>query len=829
MVIYKDANLDPEPDPLKKTVNFRDIGLAEQRLVGVQYLDWNAWNMNTGFAVEDNTHWIYNGTGLNTGDVIPGIIGYEIDSQFSGYLLPDSVSYTVLGQSPYAGNIHGPVLADTVIYETSLGSHVFASGSISWSWGLNRLGYIDQNLRTMMKNLLDRFVGPRPVPTAPAVTNPGPRNSLVGNAVSLAVTASDPQRDTLVFTADGLPAGLGIASNTGVISGTVVAAGLGSHTVSVHVTDGTQTTTVNFIWLVTASLELANCGAPTYNQNTDHNLYLWKECGTDNWHARLTSGGTSFITFSGTIESTTGFISVTKVNLESSDTVDTSNPNAIQFSFGAGNGGTDEVVFVPQIGTQMCFRRSQATTTEVRVGHGATPTVPPFDPTTSQGCYPLPNTAPLVTNPGDQSATEGDVVSLNISASDAEGNTLTYTAGGLPPGLGISASTGVISGTVAQGSAGAYNASVYVNDGALTTTVSFTWTVSSPPPPNTAPQVTNPGDQSATEGDVVSLDIVANDAEGNSLNYIADGLPLGLNIDAGTGVISGTVAPGSAGVYNTSVYVNDAALMTTVSFTWTVYAPNTAPQVTNPNDQGSTEGDVISLPISASDNEGNTLGYTADGLPPGLAIDPDTGVIGGTVAAGSAGAYNASVHVSDGSLTTTINFTWTVNLPNTAPQVTNPHDQTSTEGDVISLGIEASDTGSNPLSYSADGLPPGLAIDPDTGVIGGTVAAGSAGAHNASVHVYDGSLTTTVSFTWTVSSPPPSNPPDGDINDDGLVNVVDILLAQRALLGEITLTTDQMVHADVAPLQNGIPAPDGQFDLGDLLAIERKVLGLTSF
>jgi hypothetical protein len=61
------------------------------------------------------------------------------------------------------------------------------------------------------------------------------------------------------------------------------------------------------------------------------------------------------------------------------------------------------------------------------------------------------------------------------------------------------------------------------------------------------------------------------------------------------------------------------------------------------------------------------------------------------------------------------------------------------------------------------------------------------------------------------------------------VNVVDILLAQRALLGEITLTTDQMVHADVAPLQNGIPAPDGQFDLGDLLAIERKVLGLTSF
>jgi hypothetical protein len=501
------------------------------------------------------------------------------------------------------------------------------------------------------------------------------------------------------------------------------------------VTDGTQTTTVNFMWVVTLFPELANCGAPT-NPNLDHNLYLWKECGTDNWHARLTSGGSSLITFSGTVESTTGFVSVTKVNIESSDTVDTSNPNAIQFSFIAGNGGTDEVGFVPQIGTQMCFRRSQTTTTQVRVGKDATPTVPPFDPTTSQGCYPPPNTAPLVTNPGDQSATEGDVVSLDIVASDAEGNSLSYSAAALPPGLSIDAGTGLISGTVAQSSSGVYNTSVYVNDGALTTTVNFTWTVSSPPPPNTAPSVTNPGDQSATEGDVVSLDIVASDAEGNSLNYIADGLPPGLAIDAGTGMISGTVAPGSAGAYNTSVYVNDAALMTTVS------------------------------------------------------------------------------------------FTWTVNLPNTAPQVTNPGDQTATEGDVILLGITASDAELNPLSYTADNLPTGLTIDAGTGVIGGTVAAGSAGAYNASVHVSDGSLTTTVDFIWTVAA---SIQSDGDLNEDGFVDVVDILLAQRALLGEITLTTDQKVHADVAPLQNGIPAPDGQFNLGDVLVIERKGLGLISF
>ncbi|MBV9449585.1 MAG: hypothetical protein JO345_27195, partial [Streptosporangiaceae bacterium] len=52
-----------------------------------------------------------------------------------------------------------------------------------------------------------------------------------------------------------------------------------------------------------------------------------------------------------------------------------------------------------------------------------------------------------VTNPGNQSGTVGTAVSLQISASDsASGQTLTYTATGLPAGLSIS-SSGLISGT----------------------------------------------------------------------------------------------------------------------------------------------------------------------------------------------------------------------------------------------------------------------------------------------------------------------------------------------------------------------------------------------
>ena len=53
-----------------------------------------------------------------------------------------------------------------------------------------------------------------------------------------------------------------------------------------------------------------------------------------------------------------------------------------------------------------------------------------------------------VTNPGSQSATVGTAVSLQITATDsATGQTLTYSATGLPTGLSISSSTGLISGT----------------------------------------------------------------------------------------------------------------------------------------------------------------------------------------------------------------------------------------------------------------------------------------------------------------------------------------------------------------------------------------------
>jgi hypothetical protein len=84
-----------------------------------------------------------------------------------------------------------------------------------------------------------------------------------------------------------------------------------------------------------------------------------------------------------------------------------------------------------------------------------------------------------VTNPGNQTATVGTAASLQIAASDsASGQTLTYSASGLPAGLSVNSSTGLISGTPTTAATSTVTVTATDGTGASGST-SFTWTVGS--------------------------------------------------------------------------------------------------------------------------------------------------------------------------------------------------------------------------------------------------------------------------------------------------------------------------------------------------------------
>jgi len=83
-----------------------------------------------------------------------------------------------------------------------------------------------------------------------------------------------------------------------------------------------------------------------------------------------------------------------------------------------------------------------------------------------------------VTNPGNQTGTVGTVASLQIHASDSDGGALTYSATGLPAGLTINSSNGLISGTPTT--ATTYTVTVTATDastGNPTGSTAFSWTI----------------------------------------------------------------------------------------------------------------------------------------------------------------------------------------------------------------------------------------------------------------------------------------------------------------------------------------------------------------
>ncbi len=90
--------------------------------------------------------------------------------------------------------------------------------------------------------------------------------------------------------------------------------------------------------------------------------------------------------------------------------------------------------------------------------------------------------------------------------------------------------------------------------------------------------------------------------------------------------------------------------------------------------------------------------------------------------------------------------------------VTQLADQTNSEGQTINLPVSAS--GGDPLenfSFSATGLPPGLQIEPTTGLLFDDIDVGAAGSYNVTITVDKPSSTPVqMSFIWNVVTNPPS-------------------------------------------------------------------------
>ena len=116
-----------------------------------------------------------------------------------------------------------------------------------------------------------------------------------------------------------------------------------------------------------------------------------------------------------------------------------------------------------------------------------------------------------VTNPGSQTGTVGTPASLQIQASDsASGQTLSYSATGLPAGLSLNSSTGLISGTPTT--AASYAVTVTAKDGTgAAGSASFSWTISAAGGGCSGQKLGNPGFETGTAPPwTATTDVIAN-------------------------------------------------------------------------------------------------------------------------------------------------------------------------------------------------------------------------------------------------------------------------------------------------------------------------------
>lgn len=306
----------------------------------------------------------------------------------------------------------------------------------------------------------------------------------------------------------------------------------------------------------------------------------------------------------------------------------------------------------------------------------------------------------------------------------ANNHPTSFGATGLPPGLSCDASSGLISG--APVTSGTFSFVVSATGLGGTATATVTLLVDGPqitsslyPPP-------------AGVGSSYKYQITASSPP---TSFDASSLPPGLSINKVTGLISGV--PSAAGTYVVSVtaYTNDGSASANVRI---VITP---PQITSSLSPAPVQvGEFFAYQITA---DGHPTSFDASGLPAGLQINRSTGIISGTPTEVGNFGVTAIAHGSYGDASAI------VYLQITPPQITSGYRYEVFTGDQFSYQITATN---KPTHFAASSLPPGLSIDPQTGIISGTPSI--SGFYNLAITASGTGGDATGTVTLVISLPP---------------------------------------------------------------------------
>jgi hypothetical protein len=375
------------------------------------------------------------------------------------------------------------------------------------------------------------------VNAAPAITSANSTTFSIGSAGTFTVTATGYPAPTLSnaafsgCTPSTLPSGVTFVAGTGVLAGTPAAGTSGTYTLCINATNGEgPAATQNFTLTVGSPPAITSAGTTTFT---------------------VGSAGTFTVTTTGTPTPTlsnAAFGSCTP-----------SLPTGVAF-----NASTGVLSGTPAAGTVGTY------TVCVNANNGiGSPATQTLTLTVNQG--------PAITSAGTTTFGIGSLGTFTVTATGSPAPTLSNAAfsgctpSTLPSGVSFTASTGLLSGTPATGTAGTYTLCINANNGVGSpATQTFTLTVGS------VPAITSAGTATFTVGSAGSFTVTATGSPTPTLSNAAFGaclpstLPTGVTFNASTGVLSGTPGAGAAGTYILCINATNAAGTATQTLTVTI-------------------------------------------------------------------------------------------------------------------------------------------------------------------------------------------------------------------------------------------------------------------
>ena len=322
---------------------------------------------------------------------------------------------------------------------------------------------------------------------------------------------------------------------------------------------------------------------------------------------------------------------------------------------------------------------------------------------------PVPD-APVIVSDPDTVATEDVDYTLDVNATDADGDVLTYSLLIGPSGMIINGQTGVIQWTPLQAHLGDTTVSVGVSDGALADTLTYVLTVNDA---GDAPVASVPDTSFVEDGTLVlNLNDFISDVDTplESLTWALAG-----NTDISTDISDSLVTLSAPQDYNGSeqlqlIVVDPDGLSDIATFTVTVTPLPDSPVITSAADTPATEDDDYTFDVDATDADGDVLAYSLLVSPPGMVIDGATGRIEWLPlqAHVDIGDNPVSVRVADpGGLADTLTFTVTVLPDNDVPVISGIPDTSYVEDGTLTLNlndyVSDVDDVSSDLTWSVSG------------------------------------------------------------------------------------------------------------------------------